>query len=139
MAKIVLKDAWVSVNSVVLSTRVKSVSFPIAPELLEAFAMGDNSKTKMVGLSDWSVDVEFYQDFTATAGQNVDATLWAVWSGGVAVPIGIRATSAAASATNPQYGGNVVLASYNPIGGTAGQVAMAPVKFECGGDLTRTP
>jgi len=138
MAKMVLKNAFVSVNGATLSTRVKSVSFPIAPELLDAVAMGDNSKTKMVGLFDWSVDVEFYQDFVATAGINVDATLWPL-CGAAAFPIAVRADAGVKSATNPEYGGYVVLASYNPIGGTAGQVAMATVKFECGGDLTRTP
>lgn len=135
MAKFVLKDAYVSVNGVTLSTRVKSVTFPFGAEALEANAMGDNTKIKLPGLKEWSVDVEFYQDFAAA---NVDATLFNL-VGADPFTIAVRAVaSLAKSATNPEFTGSVILSSYTPIGGSAGEMAKAPAKFECAGDLTRS-
>jgi len=133
MAKFVLKDAVVTVNSVILSTRVKSVTLNVPVDVQEAFAMGDTAKAKFPGLIDWSVDLEFYQDFAAA---NVDATLWPL-VGADPWPFAVRPTSAAISATNPSYNGNVILTSYQPIGGEAGSIAMAPVKLDGAGTLAR--
>lgn len=136
MAKVVLKNAYVTVNSVLLTTRAKSVTINYAAEALEANAMGDATKIKLAGLLDWSIDIEFYQDFVASGAGSVDATLFSL-VGAAAFTIGVRADAGARATTNPEYSGSAILTSYNPITGTVGQMLMAPTKFEAAGDLSR--
>lgn len=134
MAKFIYKDASLVLNSVDLSDHVVSLTLDVSADLQEDHAMGDSTKTRLVGLKDWSVSIDFRQDFAAS---EVDATLWGIMNGAVAVPIVIKPTSAAVSATNPSYSGNVVLESYPPLGGSVGDIAGTSVSLQAAGDLTR--
>jgi len=134
MSVMVLTDASVTIDSVDLSDHVKSVTLNVAADVLEDTAMGDTYKNRVLGLKDWSVDVTFHQDYAAA---NVDATLWGIFDGGVAVPIVVLPTSAAASATNPSYEGNVVLESYSPVSGSVGELSEVTVPLKGVGALTR--
>ena len=91
-------------------------------------------REKIIGFKDWSLECEFYQDYAASS---VDAVLWALY-GTTSFTVGIRATTAANSGTNPYYNGPVILPTYTPIGGTVGEMAMTSVTFEGAGTLTRT-
>ena len=134
MAKIVLKDASVVINTVDLSDHVKSVTIKYSAEILEDTAMGDNSKGRVTGLKDWSADVEFYQDYAAAS---VDATLFPL-VGAASFAVHIKPTSGAISATNPDYTGNAVIeGDYSPIAGEVGSLMTTSVTFAGDGDLTR--
>ena len=67
----------------------------------------------------------------------MDATLFALVGQAAVVALVIRPDAGAKSATNPEYTGNALLASYSPIGGSVGDVAAAPVTFVGTGDLAR--
>lgn len=95
--------------------------------------MGDTTRNKLPGLKNWTVDVEFAQDFAAAS---VDATLFPL-VGAAAFPISIKPTSAAVSATNPNFSGSALLATYSPIGGAVGDVATTTITLEGTGLLTR--
>ena len=129
MANIVLKDAYVMINAVDLSDHVKSVTLNYKAELLDDTAMGDSGRSRIAGLLDWDADIEFYQDYAAS---NVDATLFPL-AGAAAFAVKIQGVSGTISATNPQYQGNGVLESYQPVGGSVGDNAMTPCKI-MGGD-----
>jgi len=133
MAKFVFKDASLTVNAVDLSDHVASVTLSTSADIQDLSCMGDTFKQKGVGLIDWSFDVTFRQDFAAG---EVDATLWPL-NGAAAFECILLPTSAAASATNPSYTGNCLLASYSPMGGGVGDAADAPVTLEGTGTLTR--
>ena len=133
MAKLVLKDAFVSINAVDLSDRVESITINYGAETPESQAMSDGTKTRLPGLIDWSVDITFRQDFGAST---VDVTLFPL-VGAAAFAVEFRPTSAAAAATNPKYTGNALLASYSPLGNTIGETAAAPVSLVGDGALTR--
>jgi len=133
MAEIVLKDASVVVNSVDLSSRVSSVTINYSAEILDKTAMGANSRSRIAGLKDFSIDVEFNQDY---ATSNVDATLFPL-VGAAAFSIVVKPTSGAVSTTNPSYSGNVLLESYSPIAGGVGELEKTSVTFPGDGDLTR--
>jgi len=90
------------------------------------------TRTRMGGLKDWSMDVEFYQDY---ADNNLDETLFAIV--GSTVALIVRPTTAAASAGNPAYTGTGIMESYQPIAGEVGTLAMTTVRFVAAGDLTR--
>ena len=132
MAKFVLTDASLVINSVDLSDHVTSVTLNYEAELGDDTTMGDDTRTNLGGLKNWSIDVEFTQNY---ASGKVDATLWGIV--GTSVAIVLKPTSGAVSATNPSYSGNGVIGSYSPIGNSVGDVAMAPVTIAPAGTLTR--
>lgn len=127
------KNAKVIINSVDLSDHVRQVTINYSAEMLEKTAMGDNGKTRVAGLLDFSVDVEFNQDF---ASGKVDATLFPL-VGAAAFPIAINPTNAAASTTNPTFSGNVLLETYPPLGGNVGALLTTTAKFVGDGVLAR--
>lgn len=133
MSKLVLKDAHVEINSVDLSNQVQSVTINYGAELPEDTGMGDDTRTRLPGLKDWSLEITFHQNFAAG---NVDATLFPL-VGADAFPVKVRAKSDAVGATNPSYEGNALLESYQPIGNSVGEVATAPVTIQGDGTLTR--
>ncbi|MDV2503081.1 MAG: radical SAM protein [bacterium] len=132
MAIFAAVDVRVEINAVDLSDHVVSAEIPQVPELLDKTVMGDTTRRRIKGLDDWTLNVEFLQDFAAA---KVDATLNGIL--GTAVTVKIRPTSAAISATNPEYSGSGFLANYDPISGTIGEVAKTTVAFQCDGPLTR--
>ena len=95
--------------------------------------MSANSKQRIAGLKDWSVDVELNQDFAAAS---VDATLFPL-VGAAAFAIEIRPDAGAVSATNPKFTGNALLESYPPISGSVGELATVSITLQGDGDLTR--
>jgi len=132
MAKFVLTDASLVINSVDLSDHVRSVTLNYEAELQDDTTMGDDTRTNLGGLKNWSMDVEFTQDY---ASGEVDATLFSIV--GSAVTVVLKPTSSAVSATNPSYSGTGVIGSYSPIGNSVGDLAVAPVTIAPAGTLTR--
>ena len=133
MAKFVLKDAFVSLNAVDLSALVESITINYGAETPERTSMSEDARTRLPGLIDWSVDITFRQDFGANL---VDATLYDL-VGAAAFAVEFRPTSASVGSTNPKFTGNALIGSYNPITGTVGDTAGAPVTLTGDGDLTR--
>lgn len=129
MAAFVLTDANTVINSVDLSDRVKSVSIDYGAEPQDDTTMGAGTRTHVPGLLDWTIEVEFVQDFAAS---EVDATLFSL-VGAVAFPIAIRPTSAAISATNPDFTCEGILESYPPLGNTVGELAVTTGRFRPSG------
>ena len=132
MANMVLTNAFVSINSVNLSQFVKSVSISYKSEMQDDTAMGDTARSRIGSLKDYTLSIEFFQDFAAGA---VDATLFGIV--GSVVAIEVRGSAAAASATNPKYTGSAILETYQPVGGSVGDNLMAPVSMSGVGALTR--
>jgi len=132
MSKIVLNDASVVINNVDLSDHVQSVTINYESELQDDTCMGDSTRTMLGGLKNWSIDVEFAQDFAAG---EVDATLFSIV--GSSVPVVVKPASGAVSTTNPSYSGTGVIGSYNPLGNSVGDLATAPVTIAAAGTLTR--
>jgi len=129
MATFVLTDATVSINSVDLSDRVQSVSIDYSAEMQDDTTMGAGTRTMIPGLLNYTIEVQMVQDF---ASAEVDDTLFSL-VGAVAFPIAIRPTSAAISATNPEFQGNVIIESYPPLGNTVGEIATTTVMFRPSG------
>lgn len=132
MASFAFTNAFVSINAVDLSTFCRSVTLNVEAEDLEDTAMGDTFRSRIGGLKDWSVDLEFNQDFAASA---VDVSIFSLL--GTVVAVIVKPVNAAASATNPQYSGNVLVSEYNPLDGSVGDLATTSVSWPGAGALTR--
>ena len=132
MTKFVLTDATVIIDSVDLSDHVKSVTLNYAAELEDDTVMGDDTRSRTGGLKDWSIDIEFAQDFEAN---KVDVTLFALV--GTTFPIIVGSSSATVSATHPEFTGTGILESYPTIGNAVGELATTTITVQSAGTLTR--
>jgi hypothetical protein len=133
MGSFVLKDAFTTINAVDLSDHVKSIKVNYKAGEADDTAMGDDSVSRLAALKDFSLEITWNQDFAAS---EVDATLFPL-VGAAAFAIIIRPTSAAKSATNPEYTGNCILTEYTPLDGTVGDLAKATTSMPGSGDLAR--
>ena len=132
MAVLVLTNANVLINAVDLSAFVRSVSVDYQANLQDKTAMGATAHARLGGLKDYTLTLEFNQDFAVSS---VDATLFPIV--GTSVAIEVRPVNAARSVTNPAYTGNAILAQYKPIGGKVGDMFIAPATFNGDGALAR--
>ena len=133
MGKMILKNAYVSVNGVTLSDHADQVTITYAGKEVDSTAMGDMAESYLPGLTNWTADVSFLQDFAAAS---VDATLFPL-VGAAAFPIEIRADAGVRSVTNPGFSGNAIVTSYPPIAGKVGDKLSSQVKFRGTGVLSR--
>jgi hypothetical protein len=132
MAQLVLKDADITVNGVVLSNRANSVELNYEVESVEVTAFGGN-RSFIGGLQNNTITVEFMQDFVAA---NVEATIFPLV--GQQTSVTVRASAAATSATNPLYTvSGTFLSSHTPVSATVGELAMTSLTFT-GGTLVKT-
>lgn len=132
MAEFVLTNAFISIGGVDLSDHVRQITVNYGADIEDSSAMSVSSHQRLGGLLDWSVDLEFNQDY---ASSKVDATLFSLV--GTSVALIIRSDSGAKAATNPEWTGNAILESYNPVQGAIGGIAIAPVTFQGNGTLAR--
>jgi len=133
MASLVLTDAYVSINSVNLSSFGRSVQFDYSAEQQDDTAFGDNTHSRLGGLKDWQATVEMNQDYAAGGP---DATLFPIV--GTVVAVEFRPTSGSRSSTNPGYTGSALVQSYRPLGNSVGDAARCTVQLVAAGTLTRS-
>lgn len=129
----VLIDSSVTINNVDLSDRVKSVSLDYSVETHDNTAMGDTTRSKIAGFKNWTMTVDFMQDYAAA---EVDATLFDL-VGAAAFPVIVKPTSAAVAVDNPSFSGDVILENYQPLNASVGELGTVSVTFNSAGPLTR--
>lgn len=133
MASLAFTDAFVSINSVDLSAFVKTVSIDYSAEMLDETVMGDTTKKNKGGLKDWSMSIQFKQDFAASSP---DVSLFSLV--GTTFTVIVRPVkSTVVGATNPNYTGTGIIDSYSPMGNSVGELAMAPISIKAAGALSR--
>lgn len=132
MAKIVLTNASITINSVDLSDHANSVTINYEIDSVESTTFGSTGHTFVGGLQNITVDVSFMQDFAAS---EVEATIFPLV--GTSTTIVIKPTSSAVSATNPSYTvTDTYLAAHTPLNATVGEMSMTELSFT-GGSLTK--
>ena len=133
MAVLVLTDADITVNGVVLSDRANSVTLNYEIDSVETTAFGSVGHKFTGGLQNNSCDIEFMQDFAAT---ETEATIYPLV--GTTTTVTVRGSSAATSATNPLYTlSGTFLAAHTPVAAAVGELAMTSLSFT-GGTLVKT-
>ena len=133
MAKIVLTDASISINSIDLSDNANSVTVNYEVDSVEVTAFGDSGHNFTGGLRNLSVEVALMQDYAAA---NVEATIYPLV--GTTTTLVIKPTSAVAGATNPQYTiTGAFLASHTPVAGAVGELSMTTLTFT-GGTIAKS-
>lgn len=133
MAVLVFTNAHLHLGGVDLSDHVRSVTLEYSSEILDGTCFSsDTTRTKVAGFLDWTLTVEFLQDY-ATA--KVDATLYPLM--GTSIAFLLKPVNAATAADNPEYQGSGFLESYPIFGGGVGEMAIATCVLRCNSVLTR--
>jgi hypothetical protein len=123
----------VTLNSIALTDHVTAATINRSFEELPVTAMGDIAMRYVKGLEASTVTLDFLSD---TAAANVNATLQAAW--GTTVPLTLKQTSAAVSATNPLYSTTILVNNTTDINGAVGDIATQSITFTCNSPIVIT-
>lgn len=132
MAKIVLTDAKVTINSVNLSDHINSITLETKDEIIETSSFGSTAKTRVAGLADNSVTLDFIQDFAASA---VEATIYPLL--GTSTSIVIKPVATTTTTTNPTYTVSAIVSEWSPLKGGIGQLSTASVTWPVSGTIAK--
>jgi hypothetical protein len=135
MARIVLTDVGVVINNIDLSDHVATVTINQNVDAVETTAFGDGGRTRIGGLEDSSITLDFHQDFAAG---EVDATIAPLVGGTASFQISPFGTAVAASGTAPRYSGTVLLTEWTPLNGSVGDLSTASVTWPVSGVIARS-
>jgi hypothetical protein len=135
MAIFTLVDAFISVNSVTLSDHSNKVTVEDSRDAVDITAFGATSKAVTKGLGDAKITITFFQDFAAG---KVHATLQPLLGSATPIPVEIRATSGARSATNPAALMQGLLMTYNMLDGGVGEATQITAEFDNGAQAGMT-
>jgi hypothetical protein len=132
VAKFVATDYNVTINGTSFSSSLAAVTLDITAEEQETTAFGNDYRTRIGGLKDGSISLDFHQDFGAGA---VDAVLFPLL--GTQATVVIKPTSGAVSATNPSYTALALVTQYQPFASNVGELATLSVTWPTSGSVTR--
>lgn len=130
----ILKDAYVKLDSNVISAYVMSATLNGEAATQDSHTMGDDWTEVELGLKSWTLELELKQSFTTA---ELDSILWPYFSNGSTIAVEVRPTSSAVGASNPKWTGNAVLPAYTPIQGSVGDLASTSITLTGVGALTR--
>jgi hypothetical protein len=132
LAKFYAQDYKVTIGTTVLSSSIASVTLDITTDEVETTAFGSSYRTRIGGLKDASVSLDFHQDFGAGA---VDALLFPLMGSTVAVKI--APTSGTVTATNPEYRFDALVTQYQPFANAIGDLASLSITWPVSGEVVR--
>ena len=131
MAIFLNNTASVTFNSVDLSAYVTAVTINQAFDELEVTAMGDTAHKFAKGLEASTITLDFLND---NAAATVIPTLRAAY--GTTVPVVIKQSTAAVSATNPSYSTTVLVNNLQNVNGAVGDISNQSITFTCNSVIT---
>ena len=133
MARLVLTNPSISINSVDLTDRIAQVAIDMSFAEVETTAFGDSAVTRVAGLGDHSVSLSFHQDFAA---QEVEATIYPLL--GTTTTVVVKPVNTTTSSTNPSYSFTALVTEWSPISGTVGELLTADVTWPISGMVNKT-
>jgi hypothetical protein len=128
LAKFVATDYNITINGDNFSSSLAAATLDITADEQEVTAFGSDYRSRIGGLKDASISLDFHQDFGAAA---VDATLFPLL-GSIATVV-ITPTSGSVSATNPSYTGEFLVTQYQPFANSVGDLATLSISWPVAG------
>jgi len=133
MAIFVATDFSVSINgTATLSSYLTQVELKVSANDITTTAFGSTYVTRVAGLKEGSLTLQFNQDYAAAA---VDATLWPLLGSNATVVI--KPTSTAVSTANPSYSVVALVTDLTPVSGNIGDLSTFSVTWPTNGTVTR--
>jgi hypothetical protein len=133
MAKFVATDYSITINGTSFSSSLAAATLEVTSEEQDVSSFGGTFRSRIGGLKDASLTLDFHQDFGAAS---VDATLFPLL--GTQATVVIKPTSGTVTATNPAYSGVFLCTGYTPYASTVGDLATLSVSWPlASGSITR--
>jgi len=133
MARLVLTNAKITINSVNLSDHIASVTLSTSSDVVDTTGFSSTAaRSRVAGLADNSVTLEFHQDF---ATSNVEQTIYPLI--GTTTTVVVIPVDTTVSATNPSYTFSALVAEWQPLSGAIGELATASVTWPISGAITK--
>jgi hypothetical protein len=132
MAKFAATDYSITVAGTNFSDSLNSVELAQEADDIETTAFGSSWRTRIGGLKQATLTLNFMQDFAAGS---VDATLNPLL--GTLATVVIKPTSGTVNATNPTYTAVCLVNSYSPFASSVGDIATLSVTWPVSGSVTR--
>jgi hypothetical protein len=132
MAKFAATDFVIKINGTDFSSNMNQAELTIEAEDLETTAFGQGFRTRIGGLKQASVTLQFMQDFGAASIDSTLNTLVGTIATVVLIPAGT-----AISATNPSYTANCLVTQYSPMASSVGDLATFSITWPVSGTVTR--
>ena len=132
MAVFVATDYNIKINGQDYSANLTQAELSLEADDVETTAFGSTYRSRIGGLKQGSLNLQFNQDFAAAG---IDSVLFPLL--GTAATVVIKPTSTAVSETNPTYTFNALVTSYTPISGSVGDLATFSVTWPVAGTVTR--
>jgi len=133
MARIVLTNAFITINGVNLSDHIASVTLTTSEDVIETTAFGTTARTRVAGLADNSIALEFHQDY---ATSSVEVTIYPLL-GAAPTAVVVKPNGTTTSASNPAYSFSALVSEWTPLNGAVGELATASVTWPIDGAITK--
>jgi hypothetical protein len=132
MAIFVATDYKVTIGTTNVSANLTQAELSLEADEVETTAFGATYRTRIGGLKNGSLNLQFNQDFAAAS---IDSQFFPLL--GSAVAFTITPTSTAVSVTNPSYSGTALVTQYMPISASVGDLATFSITWPVTGAVTR--
>lgn len=131
MAKFVITNPAVTVGGVDLADHIASVTLTESYAEVATTAFGDTAVTRIAGLGDHSVSLDFHEDFSAG---EVHATIYPLI--GETTTVSVKPVNETTSATNPSFSMTVLVTEWPLLNGAVGDLASASITWPVSGAIT---
>ena len=132
MARIVLTNASITFASTDISSYVSSVTLSTSLDVVDTTSFGNTTRTRVAGLADNQVTIEFFQDFASGALESILYPTNGTYAAMVVKPVAGTTT-----ATNPSYSFNALVSEWQPLSGAVGELSTASVTWPVSGAITK--
>lgn len=137
MARLVLTNAYVTLAGTDISQYITSITLSSTLDVIETTGMSNTSRTRVAGLRDNQITLEFNQDFGASALEQLVYPSDASTKIGTAVAMVVKPTSGATSSTNPSYSFSALITEWQSVSGAVGELATVSVTWPISGAITK--
>ena len=134
MPKFIVQDPVIVLAGGTVTTSVASVTINVEADDIDTTAFGGGGwRSRISGLKQASMDVEFHQDMASGA---IDSVVWPLLGATAAMKVRPGGT-AAIGTSNPEYQFDVLVAQWNPIDSAVGDLATVSVSWPITGVVAR--
>ena len=128
MARFVATDYEIKLNNVDYSSSIAAVTLDITADAVETTSFSSDYRTRIGGLKDASLTIDWHQDFGSGA---IDSVLFPLL--GSEATVVIKPTSGSVSSSNPSYAGVWLVESYQPYASSVGDLATFSTTWSLAG------
>ena len=132
MARIVLTNASITFASTDISSYVSSVTLSTSLDVVDTTSFGNTARTRVAGLADNQVTIEFFQDFASGALESIIYPTI-----GTSAAMVVKPVAGSTTATNPSYSFNALVTEWQPLSGAVGELSTASVTWPVSGAITK--